>query len=378
MKVQLVQSLHDISAGQWDALVGEDNPFTEHAFLLALEDSQSVGPESGWIPCHVAVYDDDALLGALPLYIKSHSYGEYIFDWSWANAAMNMGIDYYPKLVSAVPFTPATGRRILTVDGLVTGPIVDALLGGVSQVAENIGASSIHFLFITQAEKDSLADYGFLPRLTYQFHWESRGWTDFDAFLGDFRRSARRNVLRERRQVNESHLTPRFLTGPELADEHIDALFSFYQNTVARKGAIPYLTAAFFDALKGPLRHRVVSAMAFDNGRPVAGTLGFQKGKHLYGRYWGSEIDLPGLHFELCYYQHIQACLENGWTRFEAGAQGEHKIKRGLMPHATWSAHVIFHPKLAQVVQDYLPREAQHMNYEIDILNTHGPFKRCR
>jgi predicted N-acyltransferase len=378
MKVQAIQSIAEIAPEQWDSLVGDHNPFIEHAFLLALEQSGSVGEESGWIPCHIVVHRDETLVGALPLYIKTHSYGEYIFDWAWASASADMGLEYYPKLVSAVPFTPATGRRCLTLDGAVSGPVVEAMVSGAISVAESIGASSLHLLFVTEDEKCALSDLGMLGRLTYQFHWENENWPNFDAFVSALRRSSRRNLKRERRQVHDTGLEIRWLSGPQISEEQWDALYLFYQDTVARKGAIPYLQPEFFHLLRRNLSHRVVSAMAFDGDRPVAGTLGFQKGRHLYGRYWGCRVDQQSLHFELCYYQHIEAAIRHGWTRFEAGAQGAHKIKRGLMPQPTWSAHLIFEPKLRQIIANYLPREARHTQHEIECLNARTPFKRNR
>jgi len=377
LQARVVARVGDVSSADWDALIDPNDPFVEHAFLHALEVSGSVGEGTGWEPCHVLVYDKEKLVGAMPLYIKTHSYGEYIFDWAWANASHQSGIPYYPKLVSSVPFTPVTGRRLLVAEGADEQAVVEALLAGVDRVMDEVQASSAHLLFCTQAEQAHVGQRDeYHPRLTFQYHWENQGWASFDAYLAAFRRPARRNVLRERAQVAESGLDITMLRGEEMEDTHWEALWRFYRDTIDRKGAYPYLTEAFFAQLRGPLCARVRSAFACMDGTPVAGTLGFQKGDALYGRYWGTTIDQPGLHFELCYYQHIEWCIRHGLQRFEAGAQGEHKIKRGLMPAPTYSVHRMAHPGLGAAVARFLEHEHEHNTLNIEALAKYGPFKR--
>jgi len=370
---------HDIStvpAAEWDRLVGSDNPFVEHAFLAAMESSGSVSASDGWGPCHLLIRSGSELVGAAPLYVKGHSYGEYIFDWSWANAAAQMGLAYYPKLVCAVPFTPATGPRLLVAPGIARDPVVDAIVAGMRAMADHVEASSIHVLFCTASERDELEARGLLPRVTCQYHWTNDGYEDFEDYLSHFRASARRKVRKERREAASAGLDITTHRGGELSDEDIAATYAFYRDTTGRKGAIPYPQWPFFQELNRSLADRAVITLARRDGTPVAGALSFEKGSHLYGRYWGCLEDYDKLHFELCYYRHIAWAIEQGHRRFEAGAQGEHKIKRGLMPSETCSAHWLREPGLARAVADYLPREAAATTAEMEWLRERGPFRR--
>jgi predicted N-acyltransferase len=376
--VRLITDLSEVDADAWDALTGEDDPFVEHAFLHLLEESGSVGGESGWNPCHLTVWEDERLVGALPFYEKHHSYGEYIFDWAWADAAMRIGIPYYPKLVSMVPVTPATGRRLLVHPEADHDKVVAGLVQAALTVAEEIEASSVHFNFLTEQEREDLClDPALMSRMTQQFHWHNDGYASFDDFLGDMRSSSRKQIRKERRRVTESGLRVQVKTGEELTKKDWKALHHFYRDTCSRKGSFPYLTRRFFDLLPERFAHRVVAAMAYDDDRPVAGTLNFEKGAHIYGRYWGAEADYDMLHFELCYYSLIERAIDEKMTRFEAGAQGMHKLKRGLMPVAIHSVHFMRHRVLAQAVGDYLPREAASTKMRIEELAAHGPFRRC-
>jgi len=374
----LITDLSEIDAGAWDALTGDDDPFVEHAFLYALEESGTVGAGTGWNPCHLTVWDGDDLIGALPLYEKAHSYGEYIFDWAWADAAMRLGVRYYPKLISMVPVTPATGQRLLVHASADRERVIAGLVQAVMKIAEEIDASSVHLNFLSKQERDDLCVHApLMARLTQQFHFHNDDYESFDDFLGRLRSSNRKQIKKERRRVEASGLDVRVKTGDELDEQDWRALHHFYRDTCNRKGSHPYLTRRFFDLLPKRLAHRVVAAMAYDGGRPVAGTLNFEKGAHLYGRYWGAEEDYDMLHFELCYYRLIERTIERGMSRFEAGAQGLHKLKRGLMPVPIHSVHWMRHPILAQAVGDYLPREARSTTMRIEELAAHGPFKRC-
>jgi predicted N-acyltransferase len=375
--VSLVPKIEAIDARDWDALVGADDPFIEHAFLSALERSRSVGGESGWMPLHVAVRDGARLVGALPLYIKLHGYGEYIFDWRWAAAAERAGIPYYPKLVSMVPFTPATGKRVLWADDVDPGAVMRALVQGAFAARDELGASSVHWLFLNDEERALLADNAaVLPRESLQFHWTNDGYASFDDYLSRFRSSLRKQVRRERKQATSGGVEVRVVGGPELTRAEWSALFGFYIDTCHKRGSGPYLTRAFFDLIKETHAERVVAVLAYRAGTPIAGTFNFERGGNLYGRYWGCSEELPSLHFECCYYQLIEHAIARGLRRFEAGAQGTHKLRRGLMPALIHSAHVIQHPGLRQAVAADLGRERSAVRAEIAELSMHGPFKR--
>jgi predicted N-acyltransferase len=379
--LEIIQSITKVPAAAWDAMAGDDDPFLEHAFLAALEDSGSVGERAGCEPRFVLARQAGRLVGAVPLYLKSNSYGEFIFDWSWANAAHRSGIRYYPKLVAAVPFTPATGRRLLIAPGADEATVAAALLRGVRQTAEDERASSIHFLFCTEPEKDRLERADFMPRLSMQFHWhnrhqaEDRPFSSFDDYLGTFRSRNRKQVRKERQAAGAHGLGFRTATGGELGARDWRALHRFYVANVARHGGIAYLQPAFFEVMRETLAHRLVATLAYRGDEPVAGTVNFEKGRHLYGRYWGCLADYQMLHFELCYYRLIERAIERGYTRFEAGAQGEHKLKRGLVPSYTHSAHWIRHKELGQAIAAYVRTEADAVAEEVRLYAEHSPFR---
>ena len=376
LDIEIADGVASVPPADWDALVSPDDPFTEHAFLATLEASGSVGPDTGWLPRPVLVRREGALVGAAPAYVKSHSYGEYIFDWGWAEAAHRAGVRYYPKVVVAVPHTPATGRRLLIAPGADAPAVTAALLDGLRRLADGARASSLHLLFTTAAERDALSGEGLLPRLSTQFHWQDRGYGTFDGFLAAMRAPARKQIRRERRDAAAHGLDVSILRGDAIGAAEWAAVRRFYRATAAAKGAIPYLSDAFFELAATRLAHSAVVVLARRRGEPVAGSLSFQRGNHLYGRYWGAVDELEMLHFELCYYVLIEECLRSGWTRFEAGAQGEHKLKRGFLPAPTYSAHWIRHAGLRAAIAAWLPREAGAVEQEMAILGAHGPFRR--
>jgi predicted N-acyltransferase len=377
VRATVAPSIHEADAASWDAIAGEDDPFAEHAFLAALEDSGSICEATGWKPQHLLVHEGDALVGAMPLYEKTHSYGEYIFDFAWANASHRAGARYYPKLVSMTPATPATGTRLLIAKTADRAAVTKALLDAAIALAEKSSASSIHLLFLSALERDDVARDGrFAARLSEQFHFTNDGYTSFEDLLSRFRSPSRKQIKRERRIVAESGLEIRTLTGDELSPEEWRALRRFYVDTCGRKGSPPYLKPDFFDRLARTFASRVVAVLAYEGGAPVAGTLNFEKGKHLYGRYWGADSHAEMLHFELCYYRLIERTIARGLSRFEAGAQGEHKLKRGLMPSEIHSAHLLRDPRLDAAIRDFLPREAEAVREEIATLAAMGPFKR--
>lgn len=378
MHIELVTSLKDVPSSDWDALTGDHDPFCEHAFLQALEESGSVGGESGWTPVHVTVHDGTMLVGALPLYAKTHSYGEYIFDFGWANAAHQMRLRYYPKLVSMTPFTPATGQRFLVHPDRNRDEIVDALLLGVDEAVRAIKASSVHLLFLNEDEREFMrARRGYAPRASVQFHWHNQGDKAFDDYLQRFRSESRKQVRRERRKVAESGLRIREVRGGELTSDEWSLLDQFYRDTCARKGSEPYLSETFFECLRASnAKDRLVAVLAEDGEKLVAATINFEKGAHLYGRYWGALEAYDSLHFELCYYRLIERAIRLGHTRFEAGAQGIHKLKRGLLPARVSSSHRIENERLREAVFDYVAREAMGVDHEIAELMKESPFHR--
>jgi uncharacterized protein len=344
-----------------------------------LEESGSVSARSGCVPRLVVAREGSRLVGAVPLYLKTNSYGEFIFDWAWANAAHRSGVRYYPKLVAAIPFTPATGQRLPIDPNATVGKdvVIAALLDAARHVADDEGASSIHFLFCTEAEKQRLAGDGYAARLSMQFHWHNRPerpFEDFEDYLSTFRSRNRKQVRKEREAATAHGLEMRTATGVELEDRDWDALRAFYRENVARHGGIAYLSDKFFELARASLAHRLVATLAYRGRQPVAGTINFEKGPHLYGRYWGCLADFEMLHFELCYYRLIERAIERRQTLFEAGAQGEHKLKRGLVPSFTHSAHWMRNAELAEAIADFVRREANQVAAEVRAYAEHSPF----
>jgi hypothetical protein len=377
VQTRLLTSLAAIDPGSWNALVGEDDPFVEHAFLSLLEESGSVGRGTGWVPMHVAVYEGEALVAAIPAYVKDDSWGEFVFDFQWARAAQQLGVRYYPKLVAMVPFTPATGRRLLIKEGVDRAAATGALARGLIEAASAARASSVHVHYLTAEELDALVATGlFAARTSLQFHWQNEGYRDFEHYLDAFRSPARKQVRRERRVVRESGFEVRVKEGRELSASEWHTLDVIYRLNCARHGSYPYLNERFFAAMPERLAERVVAVLAYKDGEPIAGSLNFEKGAHLYGRYWGTTDDAEMLHFECCYYAPIERAIARGARRFEAGAQGHHKLKRGLMPSEIHSAVWVRDPRLSRAILDYLPRETAAVREEMAMLAAEGPFKR--
>ena len=380
LELDFAAGVSEISAQEWDALVDPDDPFLEHGFLRALEASGSVGGASGWAPRFVLARQAGRLVGAVPLYLKAHSYGEFVFDWSWAAAAQRSGVRYYPKLVAAVPFTPVTGQRLLVHGELVgeqAARVRSALVGGMKETARASGASSIHVLFCRADEVAALADAGFAPRLGMQFHWrnrEERPYTSFDDFLTAFRSRNRKQVRKERTVAAGHGLRLETRTGAQLGDAEWAALEDFYAANADKHGGAQYLTPRFFGEIRRHFAHRVVATFAYRDQVPVAGTLNFERGRHLYGRYWGCLEEREMLHFELCYYRLIQRAVEQGQTLFEAGAQGEHKLKRGLSPALTYSAHLLLHPGLHSAIARFVAAEAEAVERQVAEYQSLSPY----
>ena len=371
VEIRLGGGVGQVDAADWDALHDGSNPFVSHTFLTLLEDSGSVGGASGWTPAPLLLSDETGLAGALPAYIKQHSQGEYVFDHSWADAWHRAGGDYYPKLQIAVPFTPATGPRILTRDTA----LAPVLLRAAEQVCAQNGLSSAHATFIDPAELPLFEASGWLLRSDIQFHWENRGYASFDDFLGALSSAKRKNLRKERSAAQEG-VTIHRLTGSDIGEEHWDAFWHFYQDTGARKWGRPYLTREAFTLIGERMADKVLLVMAEIDGSYVAGALNFIGHDALYGRYWGALLDKPFLHFELCYYQAIDAAIELGLSRVEAGAQGGHKLARGYAPVQTWSAHHIVHPGFRAAVADFLEKERAGVAGEQAWLDQRTPFRK--
>ncbi len=378
VKTSAVDSLRDVAPAEWDALVEESDPFCEYAFLWALEASGSVGAAAGWRPRFVLARQGERLVGAVPLYLKDNSHGEFIFDWGWAGGAHRAGLRYYPKLVAAVPFTPATGRRLLVHPTAPRPAVTSALLDGVRAVADAERASSVHVLFCTENETREFQAAGYKPRLSSQYHWTNREppYRDFDDFLGAFRSRHRKQVRKERAVAQAHGLDLATLTGPELGDAEWTALEAFYRANADKHGGIAYLAPRFFHLARQTLAARVVATFAYRDRRPIAGALNFERGRHLYGRYWGALEERDMLHFELCYYRLIERAITRGHTRFEAGAQGSHKLSRGLAPAFTHSAHWIRHPGLRDAVERSIDAEAVMIRAEVAQDHHLSPYHR--
>ena len=377
LEVEIAPSLADVRPDEWNALCAPDDPFMEHGFLRLLEESGSVGSvESGWMPRHLLARREGALVAAMPLYLKTHSYGEFIFDFGWAQAARRAGLPYYPKLVCAAPFTPAGGRRLLVPDGDERDVLTEVLISAAHEVAKREHASSLHVLFCREDERERLEALGLHGRTSTQYHFENDGsLATFDDFLSALRNASRKQVRKERERARSYGLTLAMRPFSTLTPRDVAAMWTFYRRTVDSHGAEAYLRRGFFQKL-GDNPH-AYAAMAHDGAEPVAGALFFEKGGSLFGRYWGAVRDLPMLHFELCYYLPLEWGLARGLRRFEAGAQGEHKIKRGFLPNTCHSAHWAAHPGLNRAIAEFVREEAGYVAASQDMLAESTPFKRA-
>ncbi|MBV9993068.1 MAG: N-acetyltransferase [Alphaproteobacteria bacterium] len=362
----------DIGRTAWNACAGTEHPFTRYEFFDAVEASGSATARTGWRPLHLVVEREGAVHGILPLYLKNHSQGEYVFDHAWADALERAGGDYYPKLQASVPFTPATGRRLLTGDP----DAAVALLAAGRAAVKELEASSLHITFLTEPEWRAAGEAGYLLRTDQQFHWENRGYPSFDAFLAELASAKRKNLRKEREAVRAEGVEFDWLTGSGITEAHWDRFFEFYMDTGGRKWGHPYLTREFFSRVGLSMSDQILLVMAKRNGRYIAGALNFFGGGVLYGRNWGCVEFVPFLHFETCYYQAIEFAIARGLSKVEAGAQGAHKLLRGYLPTTTYSAHYVAHAGLRRAVDDYLVREREAMAQHIDELAEHGPFRK--
>lgn len=376
MEIRPHTGLADISASEWNALAGPGNPFLQHEFLAALERHNCVGARYGWIPRHLTAHDAAGrLVGAVPLYLKDNSYGEFVFDWAWADAYHRLGLSYYPKLVAAVPYTPATGARLLVRPTHDRNEIADALTTAALEHARRENVSSLHWLFAHEEDTQRLERHGLLRRTGCQFHWNNNGYQDFSDFLETFCAEKRKKLKRERRRVAEAGIEIEVLHGHEMSGAQWSVMSDLYRSTFLKKGGIPTLSRAFFEDIGRSMEDRVVVVLARHAGRYVAGALNLRGTDTLYGRHWGCTEEFHSLHFEVCYYQGIEYCIRHSLCRFEPGAQGEHKVVRGFLPTPTYSAHWIGHPSFRRVIEDFLLREERMIHDYMEELRGHLPFK---
>jgi uncharacterized protein len=381
-QVSVLKSVREISQADWDACANPGdqpyNPFVSHAFLSSLEESGSVSPRQGWMPCHLALHDSGGEMAAMmPCYLKSHSRGEYVFDHAWADAYERAGGRYYPKLQTAVPFTPVTGRRILVRPGFPESQARELLTAAAIESTRQHGASSWHMTFATADEWKALGKLGLLQRTDTQYHWHNQGYDAFDGFLGALASRKRKTVRKEREQALASGIDIEWITGSSITEAHWDAFFEFYMDTGDRKWGTPYLNREFFNLVGERLSSRILLVMCKRNGSYIAGALNFIGGDTLYGRYWGCLENHSFLHFEACYYQAIEYAIANKLDHVEAGAQGEHKLARGYVPETTYSLHHFADPALASGVARYLRQERQAVVREQKILGEMVPYKKC-
>lgn len=377
MRLKRLERLSEIPAAEWNALVSGQNPFLSHEFLCALERHDCVGESVGWQPWHVVCRDDrEQLLGAAPLYLKTHSYGEFVFDWSWAEAYRRQRLPYYPKLVSAIPYTPvASPRLLLTPHQPRPRDTAQTMIEFTLEECRRHGLSSMHWLFPTPVDLEPLVAQGFLPRLGCQFHWRNRGYRDFQDFLDTLTAKRRKNINRERRRVREAGLELRILPGRELSEAQWRTVHAFYRSTFHRLGGLPTLTLPFFQDVAATLGDRLVVVLAFAQGREVASAISFRSVDTLYGRHWGCRADYDSLHFEACYYQGLEYCIQHGLQRFEPGAQGEHKVYRGFLPTLTYSAHWIAHAGFRRAIADFLEQETPALRDYARHWLQHSPYR---
>jgi len=375
MKSAVHKSIDELNAREWNALGGEHNPFLRHEFFAALEHTHCIGSDTGWDPCYFTVKDGKGLAAAVPAFRKMHSYGEFVFDFAWAQAYSRLGQRYYPKLTVAVPFTPATGPRLLVRPDLDRPTLAKRLLADIEAYTASHSLSSVHALFLDEPAHAACEAAGWLIRRDCQFHWTNHNYPDFDAYLDTFTAQKRKKTRRERRRVAEAGIHFQTLLGPELDERTLDYVYAFHRDTFLRHGHEPYLTRAFFSEVARTLGDALMVKIAVHGTTPVAAAIFFWSKQALFGRYWGAAADFNSLHFEACYHQGIEFCIAQGVARFEPGTQGEHKVSRGFEPTITWSAHYILNHRFREAIEDYLVREGASVDAYAEEVQNHVPFK---
>ncbi len=375
MEVKLITSMTQVDCVDWNRLAGDAYPFLRHEFLLALEQSGSVSGPTGWEPSHLLVLDEEKLIAFMPLYLKQHSRGEYVFDHQWAQAYQQQGLAYYPKWLTAVPLTPCQGPRIVIKEAVDTLAVAHTLLDFIKRLSEQRGISSWHCLFPVPQQLELLRSLGLSIRESVQFHWFNQDYRVFDDFLQTLNASKRKMIRRERRRVNEQSVHLLRIAGPDVSDSQWQAFFQFYTMTYLKRGAQPYLNLAFFQQLAATMAEQLLLVLAVKDNKYVAAALSFVGADTLYGRYWGCYEEYNGLHFEACYYQGLDYCIEHGLKRFDSGAQGEHKISRGFEPITTYSAHWLKDERFAKAIEQFLAREQKAIELYRQDAASYLPFK---
>ena len=379
MRAASHNSIAALEAGQWNALSGSEAPFLRHEFLSALERHGCVGGQganhTGWTPAYITLSDQQGLAAAAPAFIKGHSYGEFVFDFSWAEAYARHGLHYYPKLAVCVPFTPATGPRLLVRPGLDAVAVQARLIRAIGEYAADNGLSSAHALFLDEPARAAFSAAGWLLRRDCQFRWTNHGYADFEAYLATFSADKRKKARRERRRVAEDGISFETRFGPELSPRLLDTVYAFHRATFLRHGNEPYLTRGFFGEIATTLGESLMVKLAMKAGRPVAAAVFFWHPEALYGRYWGAADEHHSLHFEACYHQGVEFCIERGIRRFEPGTQGEHKVARGFSPTLTWSAHSIADARFRAAIRDHLEREGEAVDAYAAQVGEHVPYR---
>ena len=378
LEIKVTDSLEHISIPAWNALAGDD-PFLRHEFFSALHEAGCASKRTGWLPRFITLWEGGILQGAMPLYLKNHSYGEYVFDWAWANAYERAGYDYYPKLLSAIPFSPVSGKRLLAQTSEQRALLVSAALAMARNGNAGAGMSSLHCLFPLEHEAREMERAGMMLRCGVQFHWKNRpggGYENFEDFLEGMSYSKRKKIRQERRKVQDLGIHFEWLSGNDVDEEHWNFFIDCYNNTYREHHSRPYLNLEFFIRLGKSMPENILLILALQNRQPIGVAFNIHNSHTLYGRYWGAREFVPGLHFETCYYQAIQYCIVNGLSLFEGGAQGEHKLARGFLPVRTWSAHWLAHPEFAAAIGGYLERETRDIDRYIHALEDSIPFRK--
>ncbi len=377
-ETKIIDTLDGISVTAWNALAGDD-PFLRHEFFSAMHETGCASRKTGWLPQFITLWEGSSLRGALPLYLKSHSYGEYVFDWAWADAYRRCGYAYYPKLLSAIPFSPVTGRRLMAQTPEHRALLISAVLKMAKDRNAETGVSSFHCLFPQENEAREMEEAGMILRQGIQFYWKNRlggGYENFEAFLEGMSHGKRKNIRQERRKVHAAGIRFHWLTGDDASNDHWRFFVDCYNRTYRDHHSTPYLDLEFFIRLGESMPQNVLLILALRDNQPIAASLNLHNSHTLYGRYWGTTEFVPGLHFETCYYQAIEFCIAHRFALFEGGAQGEHKLARGFLPVRTWSAHWLAHPQFAAAIGNYLEREAQDVSHYLNELNESSPFRK--
>ena len=374
LELKFSHKISEIGEKAWDELRPDDFPFSRYAFLNALEESGSVSAKTGWQPLHLQLQDNGITIAVMPLYLKNHSYGEYVFDWAWADAYNRYGLDYYPKLVSAIPYSPVCGTRLLTKQD--PKPLIEVIERMLPQLCEKLSANSWHLLFPTESEQDSFTASHILKRKGCQYQWFNKGYSSFTHYLEHFNSRKRKSVRKERQKVEAHGITHQHFEGEHISEEQIDIFYEFYRMTYLKRGREAYLNKAFFTQLIKDMPEHVLLILAYSDQQPVAGALSLKDSNTLYGRYWGCFDEYDSLHFETCYYQGIDYCIANNLQRFDSGAQGEHKIQRGFEPVETWSAHWVKEVGFNQAIRQFVEEESKEIDLQLQQLREYLPFKK--